>query len=400
VRACMVAYSCFHSDNRVRRYAETLVKHGYQVDAISLRGADEPETQNIHGVRVFNVQRRVINEKNKLAYLCKMLLFLLRSLLLLTRNHFRERYDIIHVHSLPDFEVFAAIFAKLAGAKVILDIHDIVPEFYASKFNVSHKSLVFKLLVAVERMSAGFADHVIAANHIWHKRLQQRSVKGSKLTTLLNFPDTRLFHRRGKSRNDGKLILLYPGSLNYHQGLDIAIRAFALVKDEVPEAEFHIYGWGGEILALRALIAELGLQDRVFLKGSVPLDQMAAVIENGDLGIVPKRKSGFGNEAFSTKILEFMSMGVPVVIPDTAVDTYYFDDSVAKFFRAGDEKSLAESMLPLMKDREARERLSENATRFVKQYLWSENESAYLGIIDSLLNSTKTQATRKPEPLF
>ena len=64
---------------------------------------------------------------------------------------------------------------------------------------------------------------------------------------------------------------------------------------------------------------------------------MVNVIENADLGIVPKRSIGFGNEAFSTKILEFMAMGIPVIVPDTEVDTYYFDEKVAKFFRANDE---------------------------------------------------------------
>jgi glycosyltransferase involved in cell wall biosynthesis len=75
------------------------------------------------------------------------------------------------------------------------------------------------------------------------------------------------------------------------------------------------------------------LENDVLFKGSLVVEQMVRVIENADLGIVPKRKNGFGNEAFSTKILEFMVMGVPVIVPDTEIDTYYFDDKVAKFFR-------------------------------------------------------------------
>jgi len=43
---------------------------------------------------------------------------------------------------------------------------------------------------------------------------------------------------------------------------------------------------------------------------------------NADLGIVPKRKDNFGNEAFSTKILEFMAMSVPVIVSDTMVDKF------------------------------------------------------------------------------
>lgn len=387
MRACMVAYTFYEADNRVRRYAETLAKRGYRVDAIALwREGQSEKEETINGVRVFRIQRRVKNEKNKLAYLGKLLLFFLRSMFILMREQLKQRYDLIHVHSVPDFEVFAAWYPKLTGSKVILDIHDIVPEFYVSKFNLSPQSLTFKLLVAVEAMSTAFANHVITANHIWKERLRGRSVCGSKLTTILNFPDTEIFQRRGRNRNDNKFILLYPGSLNHHQGLDLAICAFSRIKDETPEAEFHIYGSGEQLEFLKSLIVQLGLQDRVFLKGSLPLDQMASVIENADLGVVPKRKNGFGNEAFSTKILEFMTMGVPVIVPDTAIDQYYFNDSVAKFFQANDERSLAAAMLQLMQDAGLRESLVQNASEFVKKFSWQVNQAAYWGVVDSLLN--------------
>jgi glycosyltransferase involved in cell wall biosynthesis len=387
LRACMVSYSIYDSDNRVRRYAETLVKHGYRVDAVALRRDEQRVSNNvINGVSVFRVQSRVKNEKSRFHYLAKLILFFLRSLFFLTREQMKEPYDLIHVHSVPDFEVFAALYPKIMGSRVILDIHDIVPEFYASKFKVSQKSLVFKSLVAMERLSAAFSDHVIASNHIWQKRLQGRSVAESKVTTILNFPDTQVFRLKGRNRNDGKFILLYPGTLNYHQGLDIAIRAFSGVKDVVPKAEFHIYGSGDQSEFLKSLVGELGLESRVFFKGSLAVEQMVRVIENADLGIVPKRKNGFGNEAFSTKILEFMAMGVPVIVPDTDIDMYYFDDSVAKFFRANEEKSLAEAMLLLIENPEVREKLIRNASAFVKKYTWDVNEHVYLGLVDSLLN--------------
>jgi glycosyltransferase involved in cell wall biosynthesis len=382
----MVSYSTYDSDNRVRRYAESLVKQGHRVDAISLRQDGQPRKGVLNGVRVFRIQRRVRNEKSNVTYLSKLLLFFFRSMFLLTSEQCRERYDLIHVHSVPDFEVFAAFFPKLTGSRVILDIHDIVPEFYASKFNVSSKSLIFKLLVLVERMSAAFSDHVITANHIWQERLSERSVKKSKCTAILNFPDTNIFFKRGRSRNDAKFIILYPGTLNYHQGVDIAIRAFTLIKEEVPEAEFHIYGSGDQVHALGSLIAELGLGDKVFLKGSVSIDEISSIMENADLGVVPKRKNFFGNEAFSTKILEFMCLGVPIVVPNTAIDQYYFNDSVAQFFSADNTKSLAEAMLRVIQNPELRNTLVKNASTFVEKYIWAENQANYLNLVNSLVN--------------
>ena len=387
MKACMVAYTFYEADNRVRRYAEALAKRGDRVDVIALRQEGQPATSVISGVRIFRIQRRTVSEKNKFAYLAKLTLFFLRSMAFLTREQFKDRYDFIHVHSVPDFEVFAAIYPKLTGTKIILDIHDIVPEFYASKFKTSQDSLAFKLLVGIERLSTGFSDHVIAANHIWEKRLQDRSVRASKCTTLLNYPDTQDFHRRGRTRSDGKFILLYPGTLNYHQGLDIAIRAFGMISSQVPQAEFHIHGEGEQLGVLKALVAELGLQDKVFLKAMLPYNQITSIMENADLGVVPKRGNSFGNEAFSTKILEFMALGVPVIVPETAIDRYYFNDSVAKFFIANDDKSLADAMLLLITNPEIRRNLAKNADEFMKKYTWEENKDSYLNLVDSLVQS-------------
>jgi glycosyltransferase involved in cell wall biosynthesis len=388
MRVCMVAYSFYEGDNRVRRYAETLARRGDRVDVVSLRQNGQPPQGIINGVHVFRIQRRVVNERTKFSYLGRLLLFFMRSMAFLSVQQMKDRYDLIHVHSVPDFEVFAALVPKLTGSKIILDIHDLVPEFYLSKFKSSERSLTFRMLTAVERISAGFSDHVIAANHIWEKRLQERSVKESKCTTILNFPDTGIFQARGRTRTDNRFVILYPGTLNYHQGIDIAIRALALIKDQAPEAEFHIYGSGEQLNALRALVEELGLEDRVFLKGTKPLHDIASIIENADLGVVPKRKNSFGNEAFSTKILEFMSLGVPVIVPDTAIDSYYFNNSVVKFFQANDEKSLADAMLLMIKNPELRKKFTRDASEFVLKYNWDFNKAIYLNLVDSLVQSS------------
>jgi glycosyltransferase involved in cell wall biosynthesis len=253
--------------------------------------------------------------------------------------------------------------------------------------------LTFRLLTTVERISARFSDHVIAANHIWEKRLQQRSVEGSKCTTILNFPDTEIFQARGRNRTDNRFVILYPGTLNYHQGIDIAIRALALIKDQVPEAEFHIYGSGEQLNPLRALVKELELEKRVFLMGTKPLHEISSVIENADLGVVPKRSNSFGNEAFSTKILEFMSLGVPVVVPDTAIDSYYFNNSVVKFFRANDEQSLADAILLMIKNPELRQKFTRDASEFVRKYSWDMNKDTYLNLVDSLVQSSNGRVT-------
>ena len=109
---------------------------------------------------------------------------------------------------------------------MILDIHDIVPEFYASKFKVSERSFVFRMLLLAEKLSAKYANHVIISNHLWRTKLIQRSVRPEKCTAIINYPDPSIFSCRPRrvAATDGDFVMCYPGTLNSHQGVDIAIR--------------------------------------------------------------------------------------------------------------------------------------------------------------------------------
>ncbi len=148
----------------------------------------------------------------------------------LTRQHHRVRYDVIHVHNVPDFLVFAAWYPKWTGAKLILDIHDIVPELFKDKFSsMSHDPYV-RLLKTVEKASAKFVDHVIVSNHLWLNTLISRSVSGDKCSVFINHVDLNIFHRRPRTRTDDKFVILFPGTFQRHQGLDVAIKALARLK--------------------------------------------------------------------------------------------------------------------------------------------------------------------------
>lgn len=386
MKACMLAYAFYESDNRVRRYAETLVKQGFQVDAVALGKVGQPRYGNLAGVRICRIQERVRDETGKLSYLYKLVRFFFNSALFISKQHLQQRYDLIHVHSVPDFEVFATLFAKMTGAKIILDIHDIVPEFYASKFKVSRESLTFKVLVSIEKASIAFSDHVIIANHIWEKTIRSRSVTKEKCTTMLNYPDPSIFYKRPKAWNKDKFIVIYPGTINWHQGLDIAVKAFAQIKADAPEAEFHIYGDGPMRPEIQQLIGDLNLQDRVFFKGTLTLDQIAGAMADADLGIVPKRNDSFGGDAFSTKILEFMALGVPVVVAATRIDRFYFNDSIVRFFEPENAQDLALTINDMIRNRELGERLSSNAMVFVSDFTWDKREKEYLSLVDSLIS--------------
>jgi glycosyltransferase involved in cell wall biosynthesis/peptidoglycan/xylan/chitin deacetylase (PgdA/CDA1 family) len=392
LRVCMVAYSFYESDNRVMRYADTLAERGDKVDVIALRKKGQAEFEVMNSVNIYRVQERALDERSKFSYVSRLLRFFYNSSMFLSKQHIKNPYQLIHVHSLPDFEVFAGMFPKLLGATLILDIHDILPEFYASKFNSRPEGLIFKLLATIEKASAAFSDHVIISNHLWEQKLLSRSLERERCTVILNYPDPNLFHPRPRVRKDDRFIFLYPGSLNWHQGLDIAVKAFSTIAKQVRKAEFHICGEGGEMSRLQEMVIALDLTDHVLLKPPVPISKIPHVMADADVGVVPKRNDSFGGEAFSTKILEFMSTGIPVIVAGTKIDKYYFNDSVVKFFEPENVNALSESMLEMIKNSELRTALAQNALKFVEDFSWEKRKWEYLDLVDRLTNS----GNRKP----
>lgn len=385
MRTCMLAYAFYDTDNRIIRYAETMVMRGDQVDVVCLGREGQANEEVVHGVRVLRIQKRVRNEKRAVTYLWRLLSFFFVSSWWITKLHLRKKYDLVHVHSVPDFEVFAAWLPKLSGTAIILDIHDIVPEFYSSKFGVStKKSLVFHLLLLVERASAAYADKVIVSNDIWKERLTGRSVRREKCHVIINSVDHSVFHRRTRTRQDERFIVLYPGGLQRHQGVDLAVCAFQWVRQAVPGAELHIYGEGSERENIVNLIGKLNLFDTVFLHPVVPLFEIPQLMANADLGLVPKRADSFGDEAYSTKILEFMSQGIPVLVSRTTVDSYYFREPAVKFFNSGDERDLAEKIILLARDPSLRMLMVRTAEGVVAANNWSVKKKEYLHLLDTL----------------
>jgi glycosyltransferase involved in cell wall biosynthesis len=386
-RICMVTHSFYENDNRVTRYAEALAARGDDVDVVSLRRSQiTPKEETINGVHVFRIQNRFgKKERSLLSFIWPLFRFLAASSFWVSRRQAAKSYDLLHIHNMPDFLVFAGWYPKLSGVSVILDIHDIVPEFYSSKFGAGKNPKALWLLKWMERKSAHFADYVIVANDLWLKKYELRTGSQNKCSVFINNVDTHTFRPQARTRNDGKLIVLFPGGLQWHQGLDIAIRAFTRVSRELPNAEFHIYGDGNMKPSLVTLVAELKLEKNVLFFDPVRISEIAGVMANADLGVVPKRADSFGNEAYSTKIMEFMSLGIPVVVSRTKIDQFYFDDSVVRFFESGNPDALAAGIVDVLRDDGLRRRLIANALEYSYKNSWTSRKADYLRIVDRLI---------------
>ncbi|MGO9203157.1 MAG: glycosyltransferase family 4 protein [Limisphaerales bacterium] len=384
LRICVVSYSYYETDNRVRRYAEALARQGHEVEAFALRAPGMPRSAVIDGVTVRRIQEKPRDGGKQGGFLTRTLLFVLRASVLVAASHLRRPFQLGHIHSPPDFVAFSALVPRLLGVPFILDIHDIVPEFYAEKFGVSKSALSFKALVGMERLCCRLASHVVVANDIWRGRLLTRSTRPDKATTILNFPDPRFFRQFRPKRKSDKFVLMYPGTMSWHQGLDVAIRGMARLAPARADVELHIYGDGPCEKDLRGLVEQLGLQKRVLFFAGLPLDQIPDKMIDADLGIIPKRARGFGGEAFSTKTLEFMALGVPILVSRTMIDQFYFDERTVTFFEPESDQDFAAKVLELAGNPSRREQVASNGLLFITRHNWGLRQTEYLKLVSGL----------------
>src|SRR5215475_11200232 len=140
----MIAYTNYQTDPRVIREAEAAVSGGFDVDFIALRRQGEPAEEMVRGVRVLRLNQTRYRGGGVIKYVLSYLEFFFRCLIKTTFLQLKKRYRVVHVNNMPDFFVFCALLPKLMGAKIILDIHDPMPNTFASKFKSGESGFFFK----------------------------------------------------------------------------------------------------------------------------------------------------------------------------------------------------------------------------------------------------------------
>ncbi len=386
-RICMVAFTEYPYDPRPRREAEALAARGDEVDFICLYSEGYGENTMLNGVRLLPIRIDRYRGGKSGSYLAAYFRFFLRAFRTLNTMHLQKRYDIVQVHTMPDFMVFTTLLAKLLGAKVILDVHDLMPEAYMSKFGKDRASLLIRMITWVERSSVRFADRAIAVHAPHREVLVSHGNPRGKFTILLNLPDSRIIHGDtppAVHREGEPFRLVYHGIVAERNGLETAIRAVDVARREIP-VEFDIYGGGDDLSRLQSLSRELGLDGTVRFSGRfVPMEELRNRIPEAHLGLVTLLYDSVTRHMLPTKLLEYVSIGLPAIVARTETIQAYFDDSMVRFYTPGDHEELARHIVNLYHNPEEREQLVKNAGRFNSEYSWERQKQDYYHLIDSL----------------
>jgi glycosyltransferase involved in cell wall biosynthesis len=400
-RHCMIVFAAYPlSETRVQREAEALLRYGYEVDVICLRLRDEAAMDTYKGVRIYREKYRFPMPQTKRGGLRERFLnylrFFVSAAVRLNKLHAQRPYDTIQVHNLPDFLVFCALIPKLRGVPVILDLHDLMPEFYAGRFGQS-KSLIARLICWQERLACRFADHVITVSEHWKQALIRRGVPAHKCSVVMNVADESIFHPLKdeclRSPGQDGFRLIYHGAIVERYGLDLAVRAIDQVRHDIPDIHLSLVGRGEHLPYLTRMIEELGLSQHVTLDKLHLAEELPDIIRSCDLGIVPYRNDVFTDGLLPTKLMEYAALGLPAIAARTTAIQAYFSDTLAEFFVPGDVDDLARCMRALHDNPARLAELARGCQRFNQRYNWTQIGADYVALVERL-RSDRVRAGR------
>jgi glycosyltransferase involved in cell wall biosynthesis len=389
----MVTFSPFPFDPRPRRAVEALVGEGASVDLICLGGDEAPKHEILNGV---NVRRLAMKHerRGKLEYGYRYGAFILVSSAIFAIRSLARRYDLVYVHNMPDILVLSALIPKALGAKVVLDLHDPMPELMMTIFNSTSDSKSVGMMKRLEKWSIARTDLVVTASVTFKRIFSSRSCSAEKIAVVMNSPDGRIFpfypvqvgSPASQDRKE-RFVIMYHGSIVERNGLGVAIDALAQVRQAIPAAELRIYGARTAFLdRVMEMARSKKLQDAVHYLGPKMLEDLVGEIEKCDIGIIPNQRNAFTDINTPTRIFEYLALGKPVIAPATLGIQDYFKPDSLLFFEAGNAGDLARQIeYAFSHPREVLDVVRKGQEIFLT-HSWDSERETLLGRVSEILN--------------
>ncbi len=386
---CHLLYEEFPRDPRVRRYVNALNEKDIYCVIICSKKKRDSYREEWNG----NVIYRIPISKKRGSFLITLLeymLFAWISSILLIYLSIKYRFKIIHTHTLPDFLIFAALWNKIFGAKLILDLHEIFPELYMARTGATENSFKVKLLKFAEKLSIKLADAVITIHDNARDICVKRNPKTEgRINVVMNSVDPSEFKAERILNND-EFVIIYNGTIVKLLNLTIIVEALAKLKSEMLPGDFgkivfRLYGDGPALDEILSLAKQLGVADKVQYMGYLqPADMRKEVLKAGVL-ILPPIKNIYSDLFYTIKLIETIYLKIPVIA--TRLNTYkrYYREESLFYFDSGNTVELTERMKDVFYNKELVSAKTENALADYSKLGWNTMKERYLGVVTWLL---------------
>ena len=392
-RVCMISQSS-HPDPRVRREAEALAYNGFEVDIICCsEHKSEPAKEIFGAVTVYRILYKRKFE-SFVKYFLESFYFFVLAFFKLQYLSLTRGYDLIQIHNMPDYHVFTTLFQKLSGIPVVLDLHDLTPELFQSKWEDVKKPSIIKFIKFIERISCLYSDKLITVTDACKENLVNRGIESDKITIVMNTPDNRIF--RYDNNREYKVIkknarLIYHGTVADRFGLHVAIKSMQYINNRIPGSVLNIYGGydSSYKIYLEELIVKYNLEENVHLMGIHSLEEIYGFIQESDFGIVPYLNNTYMNLALSTKMFEYNASLLPVVSSKLRSFSKIFDNESIAFTDPENALDFADKIIKLCFNPLKRKMLAENAFITLQNISWQVMSERYVKLINATINESR-----------
>jgi glycosyltransferase involved in cell wall biosynthesis len=380
-----VAYSHEPTDPRVRRHCEALARNGWRVVQVGIGAPGERPVGRLNGVVLVRWPRRRYRGSGLLLYGWAYAQFFFWTRRVLARISRRRPVRVVQVNNVPTYLVWAVGPAQRRGATVILDIHDPEPELFLSKFAQRPFSRFVAACLALGERRATRRAQVVFCVHEEHRRLtESHGVAPDKLRVVINHADGALFpmtppHGAGP-------FVGYHGTVSRRMGLDVVLKGLRVLKDRGVELHGAFWGDGDDVARLQGIRDGLGLRHVVEIPGQrFRLEELLPRVRKLGIGIVTLVRDVLTDVMLPTKLLEYVRLGVPVVVSWTPTIAHYFPEDSVRYLRELSPGAVADAVAELLGDPAAGQRRAVRAQALPIARAWQESgEEEFVKLVEQL----------------
>jgi glycosyltransferase involved in cell wall biosynthesis len=370
-------------DKRVWLEALAVKNGGYDVSVISRR--EKKATKSYERIDGIDVYRHSIlcDANGKLSYILEYGSAIFWEIVLALKIYLKKPFHVIHAGNPPDTIFLVAWLFRIFGVKYVFDVHDLSPELFASRYT-GKKSWVHRMLVFVEKLSCRTADAIITTNLSYKEILTKRHRLDPQTIFIVRNDPKVLPDNPGPAdpagMKNGTNIILYLGSINPQDGVDILVDVIDNLVKEFKETNFRcrVVGDGHSLDEVKKMTEERDLGRYFDFKGYV-YDQgkIREYLSTADICVEPAPDTEINNHSTFIKIMEYMSVNKALVAFDLKENRYSALGS-GILVPPGDIRGFATAIKTLLDEPELRRKLGDAGKERIRKELNWDNSVANL----------------------
>jgi glycosyltransferase involved in cell wall biosynthesis len=378
-------------DRRVWHEACSARDFGYEVSVICPTDKRSYDNRSlIDGIRIYR-HPCPIEGLNRWAMLFEYLNALFWESLLALRVFLKRPFSVIHSANPPDHVFLIAIAFKIVGVKFVFDHHDLVPETYVAKYGA--KSIVYRILLWIERLSLKAANIVISTNESYKKIAIERDGKSDEdIVVVRNGPDVSNIPTplpRPELLGGFRHLIGYVGVIGKQDGIEnlLSVADYLVKKRQRRDIKFAVVGSGPNLKNLIRDAKAMALDGYVQFFGFVSEELLLEILTASDICINPEFRNEFTDKSTMIKIMEYMALKKPIVQFYTTEGEITAGDAAISI-RDNDIVQFGDAILALLGDPARRARMGDvGRERIEKQLSWPIQAKKLEAVYDRIISS-------------